>query len=177
MKKNSLPILMMASILFLFSCGNSNRKPSTKWADEYCERLMLRMDLCKSSYLTFTNLIPEESTPYAGAGTGPAYDVMIKTFDEQKQLLDKTEVWDGTEEDEKLSQKMKDLTSVIIDIYIEGGKKELLKVKQLAGKGHSMQSEELFNELISFENRLNDAYEAFGTEQEVYAKKYNIILY
>lgn len=177
MKKIVFTLPIFALTLFLFSCGNSNKKPSVEWADNYCENLVLRLDLCKSAYETFVNVIPEEAMIGGSIGPAASYEVMTKTFTEQKALLDKTEVFDGAEEDEKLSQKMKDLTGAIIDIYIDGGKKELLNVKEMTDKGETIYSDGINAELDSFEDRLNKAYEEFGKEQEVYAKKYGIILY
>ncbi len=166
-------------ILFCFvinACGGPS-VPSSDQADKFCEKVMLRMSLCRQVYQTFTNLIPEKHDIASNIGVNSAYDVMIKTFDEELETLEKIKIWESTEEHNAYAQQIKDAAKQVLNVYHEGGQNEILEAKKMINAGATVHSSSVVDLLVGFESKLNAAYGKFGEEQEKFAEKYGIILY
>ncbi|MCI5056623.1 MAG: hypothetical protein MRY83_10975 [Flavobacteriales bacterium] len=173
---NKFPFAIALFLLIILSC-NSNKKPSAKMADEYCENYMLRMSMCENVYKSFIALIPEKHDIASNIGINAAYDVMVKTFDEEFQKCENMEVWDVSEQYIESGKRIKSSTIEILTVYREEGQGNILKAKQLINQGHTNSSVQVDSLLSIFENRLNNAYKAFGEEQERFANEFGITLY
>ena len=172
----TVPLIM---VLMLSACDNRQDKhPSGSTADSFMERLITRIDRCKSAYDNFLIMIPDESNSLIRGMIKIGYTQMVESFAEEEENLEKINVWTKfSDEDIARSQKMKDLTADIISTYKDGADNELKEVRDLVNSGKPSGSQEVSTLINAFEEKLAASYSAFGAEQEKYAEVYDIILY
>jgi hypothetical protein len=174
MKKIKLSLACLFISLLLVSCGSKSNEASTSESatqdpKAFYHEVDLHVENCITSYNIYKEAISSENKNEISS----TFDAMIKSFDTEKKQIATVDISTGGE-DQALSKNLKDAASKYIDVFVEGGKKELLEIKDHALKGRaSFEDTKRMDTQSAFAEKTGAAKSPYIKLKKEFRAKYN----